>query len=90
MEYIVDLVDVRTREELHDRLLEWLPLPDYYGRNLDAFHDFLTEQTEPAEITFLIDNITNSELNDYIRRLKIVCEDAQTENEALTFYWQML
>ena len=90
MEYIVDLVDVRTVEEIHDRLMEWLPLPDYYGRNLDALHDFLTEQGEPAEITFLVDNITNSQLNDYIRRLKILCEDAQAENENLSFYWQML
>ena len=34
--YRIDIRDVRTRDELHSKVAEVLPLPEYYGRNLDA------------------------------------------------------
>ena len=32
-----------TPEKAHDALAQALSFPDYYGRNLDALHDCLTE-----------------------------------------------
>lgn len=34
------------KESLHTYLAETLALPAYYGRNLDALHDCLTEMNE--------------------------------------------
>ena len=39
--YIVNCKNVTTREEFYDLLEKKLPLPDYFGRNLDALHDVL-------------------------------------------------
>ena len=39
-----------SRQALHDHLKQQLNLPDYYGRNLDALYDCLTERSEPTEL----------------------------------------
>lgn len=36
--------DFQTREAAHDKLSELFQFPDYYGRNLDALWDLLTER----------------------------------------------
>ncbi len=41
---------VRGRENLHEILAEKLKLPEWYGKNLDALYDCLTE---PGEEIFL-------------------------------------
>lgn len=51
-EYVVDLAGVRERAALHARLREALPLPSWYGDNLDALYDALTEDADPARILF--------------------------------------
>ena len=42
---VLDGDAISTREELHDALARELALPAWYGRNLDALYDCLTEQT---------------------------------------------
>ena len=37
-DYIIDLTGVKSRDELHDRIEEILPVPGWYGRNLDALY----------------------------------------------------
>ncbi len=46
MKYYIDLRNVNSPEQLHDVLEEALPLPEYYGRNLDALYDILTSLPE--------------------------------------------
>lgn len=54
----VDLSEVKTVEGLHAELKEALELPDYYGGNLDALHDCLTDiavkatEADPITVTF--------------------------------------
>lgn len=50
MEIILDGRTVDSRETLHQRLTELLQLPAWYGRNLDALHDCLTELREPVTL----------------------------------------
>ena len=38
------------RMALHDYLCEALELPAYYGRNLDALHDCLTDIASPTRL----------------------------------------
>ena len=40
--YIIDLAGVSNRTELHDRIEQGIPVPEWYGRNLDALYDILT------------------------------------------------
>lgn len=42
-EYTVDCGLMKDRASVHDALQQSLPLPDYYGRNLDALYDCLQE-----------------------------------------------
>lgn len=46
MEITLDFQDIESREELHAYLQRRLQLPDYYGKNLDALHDCLSERQE--------------------------------------------
>lgn len=41
---------LETMAEVHDRFARALDLPEYYGRNLDALFDCLTEQTEEVTV----------------------------------------
>ena len=43
MEIILDGRTIDSRETLHQRLFELLHFPAWYGRNLDALHDCLTD-----------------------------------------------
>ncbi len=40
-------------DAIHDRLAEALRFPAYYGRNLDALYDCLTEVQEDAQIRLI-------------------------------------
>ena len=50
--FYIDLNGISTGDELHALLRKELPLPDYYGDNLDAFYDVLTEQGEGWNLIF--------------------------------------
>ena len=53
----VDLSEVKTVEALHVALKEAFEFPEYYGGNLDALHDCLTDiavkatEAEPITVT---------------------------------------
>lgn len=50
MNVSVDFKGLTTRKELHEYLKNVLMLPDYYGNNLDALHDCMTERSEPLHL----------------------------------------
>lgn len=53
MRYIVDLRGAKCRQAMHEALKNGLMLPDYYGKNMDALWDCLTEMETPCEIRLL-------------------------------------
>ena len=75
-EYRIDLANVTDGEALHDALAAALPLPEYYGRNLDAFYDVLTEFGGSWRIVF-------RNADSVCQAFRTLCADAMAETEGL-------
>ncbi len=75
--FTVDLAGIRSSMKLHAALVEQLPLPEHYGRNLDAFHDVLTEYGGNWKITF-------KNAGAVAKGLRTVCADAMEETPGLS------
>ena len=83
--YRIDLRKVRTRAALHSVLSSVLPLPDYYGNNLDALFDVLTEWSGNVAIEFVTNDIVEEKLGGYYNAFLAMLDAAGAENPALTF-----
>ena len=70
---------------LHDQLVRCLPLPAYYGRNLDALFDALTEMG-PCVISLRGMNRMTEHLNDYAWAFLHTLTDAMHDNPALEIH----
>lgn len=46
MEYAIDCSGITTAQQMHQLLAQALRFPQWYGHNLDALYDCLTESTE--------------------------------------------
>ena len=61
-----------------------LPLPEYYGRNLDALYDVLTCIAEPVEIRLI--NAEEAEApGEYIQSFLELCRDVHEDNSLVSF-----
>ena len=80
-EYIIDLNGLRDRADLHERIFHALPLPEWYGYNLDALFDVLTEPTEPMRIVFLNYKDAEKVLGAYANAFRHMIQDVMEENE---------
>ncbi len=88
MEIILDGQTIDSRETLHQRLSELLHLPVWYGRNLDALHDCLTELREPVTLRVIHAHELRESLGGYASNLGHVLYDCERENEKLTVFWE--
>lgn len=80
---ILDINKMTSLPALHNYLHQALELPEYYGMNLDALHDCLTELSIPTEITVPAQVKDEKYLGWYGAQLLEVLKDAAEENEAL-------
>lgn len=87
-EYLVDLSSVTDRHSLHRRLREALPLPEWYGSNLDALYDFLTDLPVPVTIRFSGSEKAKDRLDDYFELFRRVLRDAQSALPGLTVLFE--
>lgn len=76
--------EIKTRAQLHDALQAQLDLPEYYGRNLDALFDCLTELHEPSQIEVAETALLKEHLGFYAHSLLILLRRAADENLFLT------
>ena len=75
---------IKSRKALHDALARQLSLPDWYGRNLDALYDCLTEITEDSEIILRNPSLLYENLGVYAKMVEAVMRDACDENRHLS------
>ncbi len=81
MSFTVDLAGVRSAARMHAVLAASLPLPEHYGRNLDALHDVLTECG--GSWTIVVKNA-----GAVARGLRTVCADAMEETPGLSVVFE--
>lgn len=77
---ILDGNMIQSREHLHEILARELELPDWYGRNLDALYDCLTDRFTDTVISVVNLEQLDSELQQYCARLIRVLRDSAAEN----------
>lgn len=83
-ELYFDLNECYSPDDVHDLLADELPLPEYYGGNLDALYEVLTDPHEPWHITF--DGMKAAEAlvgAKFMKAFKRVFEHAALENDEL-------
>lgn len=79
----LDIGCIHTVRALHIYLAYMLDLPAYYGKNLDALYDVLSEESEPMLIE-LAGAPASEEMAAYLPRLVRVLEDCAQENEQVS------
>lgn len=82
---ILDGNNITNREVLHDTLAASLQFPDWYGRNLDALHDCLSEIREETEILLLHEEALENHLGCYSKAFRKSVDDACLENSRIHF-----
>ena len=77
MEFIIiDGRRMTSIEAAHAYLQKTLRLPDYYGHNLDALHDCLTDLSRDVWIILINGDRMDEALGEYAAKLRRVFTDA--------------
>lgn len=82
---VIDGAEMLTKAAAHDHLAARLALPGWYGRNLDALHDCLTERGEATLLVLYRGQAMSEALGGYARALTDTLREAAAENPRLVF-----
>lgn len=79
---LLDFNLIKTQEQVQEYLALQFDFPEYYGKNLDALYDMLTERTEDTCVG-IFGTDREDGLESYLKRVKKVFQDAEADNEHL-------
>lgn len=80
---VIDGKQIENREMLHQTLKEALDFPDWYGNNLDAMYDLLTDMQEEVTIELRDQEQLESHLGAYAKAFLRALEDAASEQKMI-------
>ena len=84
--FLLDGAAVEDCEDLHTRLARGLGFPDWYGRNLDALYDCLTDLPAGTELVIRhFDGLESALGGRYAGLIRRVLNDAAAEGN---FSWR--
>lgn len=82
-----------TRREIHEYIAKKMAFPEYYGQNLDALYDCLTEITEPTAVGLSIPALSENQREpdqfdamNYFRKVQKTFADAEAANPNLVVF----
>ena len=78
---LLNLSGISSRSEFYERVREAIEVPDYFGDNLDALYDILTEISSETIIKVTGMDSTAPEMESYMKKFRELCEDICGENE---------
>lgn len=81
MEFTVDLSGAYSADEIHDVLEETLPLGEYYGRNLDALYDRLSEFPSGTRLLVTGISVPEAVMGKYIKNFRKLCARLNEERK---------
>ena len=87
---VIDLTHINTPRGMHAYMAYIMNFPSYYGRNLDALYDMLTEISEPTQLIIRRPAQLPDEMKALFPRFSLVLHDAQTENENLQAFVEIV
>ena len=79
----LDCGQMTDKQAVHAYLKQALSLPEYYGNNLDALFDVLTELEEPVELVLTHSHLLCDRLGSYGEALLETLQEASEENPTL-------
>lgn len=88
MRYEIELDGVDSRAALHTRLRAALPLPAWYGDNLDALYDSLSEMPGPYEIVLRNEAAADEGMREYLAALRRMLRDLSLSRLDITIRWE--
>ena len=85
MKLTIHCEHIKTNEGLHELLALLFDFPSYYGKNLDALYDCLSERTD--DITLQLDDVSmlQASLGKYADAFCAVCQRVAVENPNFQF-----
>lgn len=78
----------KTKQDLHESFLIQGDFPTYYGKNLDALYDCLTQSKEEILICFLNETELLEKDPAYMEPFIQTLMDAQTMNRNIKLQWE--
>jgi len=82
---IIDGKLITEKEDLHQHLATELSLPEYYGNNLDALFDCLTEIAYPVHFDVQSYELLEDSLGQYAVNLILLLRDVSDINPNISF-----
>jgi len=83
---IIDGSKITSIKALHNILKKELKLPAYYGENLDALWDVLSEEKEgPLVIIWQDFDVSKNFLGEYAEKIIQLFKDAQNEFDGFSY-----
>ena len=83
-EKIIDCTKIHSQEDLHELFRQILGFPEWYGCNLDALYDCLTEISGKVRLQDW--EVAEERLGAYGRKAKKVIAAAAVQNTELDLY----
>lgn len=77
---VIDGSVIKNKGDLHNTIKTTLSFPEWYGNNLDAMFDCLTDLSEEAAVTFVNFAMLRENLGRYADNTKKVFLNAAKEN----------
>ena len=79
----LDFTNLSSREEIHNLIADRLDFPDWYGANLDALYDCLTDLHDEICLEIQMPG-EDTPLATYLERVRRVLQDASRETGRLS------